>query len=140
MEGPSPGTFRRSIWSQYQLSLAHHREHRRPRYTFGWVRCTAIIHIHPLTIRSAKKTASLFPGSALLTYNTVGHTSVAASSTCIYGYMREYFRDGTLPPPGTICQPDETLFNSTATAGVLRRDSLVGMGTGFGKRMRPFYP
>ncbi|KAJ7474215.1 TAP-like protein-domain-containing protein [Mycena latifolia] len=69
----------------------------------------------PITpIRGAIKTAASFPGSALLTQDSPGHTSMTAPSLCTWGYLREYFQNGTLPAPGTVCAVDAELFPSAA--------------------------
>ncbi|KAJ6566157.1 TAP-like protein-domain-containing protein [Mycena capillaripes] len=72
-------------------------------------------------ISGAKSTMGLFPGSVLLTLDTVAHTSVNAPSTCVYGHLGQYFRNGTLPAQGTVCSPDDPLFPSN-NADVLGRD------------------
>jgi hypothetical protein len=28
----------------------------------------------------------------------------------VYGYLRQYFQNGTLPAQGTVCQPDGVMF------------------------------
>ncbi|KAJ6603511.1 TAP-like protein-domain-containing protein [Mycena vulgaris] len=64
----------------------------------------------------AIKTSEAFPGSVVLTQDCVGHTSLVAPSSCKNGYFREYFVNGTLPAPGTVCPIDIELFpNSTST-------------------------
>ncbi|KAJ7773931.1 alpha/beta-hydrolase [Mycena metata] len=71
--------------------------------------------VDPVTpISGANKTAQAFPGSVLLTLDAVAHTSVNAPSTCVFGYLREYFVNGTLPPVGTMCTPDSPVFPSSA--------------------------
>ena len=42
----------------------------------------------------------------------VQHTSPSAPSLCTVKYVRQYFTDGTLPKPGTICEVDVGLFDS----------------------------
>nr|GAT55848.1 predicted protein [Mycena chlorophos] len=74
----------------------------------------------------ANETANvLFPGAGLLTYNVSGHTSFVAPSTCLYDYVGAYFRNGTLPPAGTVCQPDAGVqlvgTNATDSAGLQGR-------------------
>ncbi|KAJ7328465.1 hypothetical protein DFH08DRAFT_967582 [Mycena albidolilacea] len=59
----------------------------------------------------AKSAAALFPGSALLTLD--GCPRVGTPSTCIFGYLREYFRDGTPPAAMTVCFADDPIFPST---------------------------
>ncbi|KAF8152839.1 hypothetical protein K438DRAFT_1525004, partial [Mycena galopus ATCC 62051] len=72
---------------------------------------------------SGLKTLAGFPGSAIFTQDSPGHTSMTAPSICTSTYFRQYFQNGTLPPPGTVCPVEATLFaapaaNSTAS----RRD------------------
>ncbi|KAF7366023.1 AB hydrolase-1 domain-containing protein [Mycena venus] len=63
----------------------------------------------------AIQTSKAFPGSVVLTQDSVGHTSLVAPSSCKDGYFREYFVNGTLPAPGTVCPIDIELFpNSTS--------------------------
>ncbi|KAJ7649384.1 Alpha/Beta hydrolase protein [Mycena polygramma] len=81
----------------------------------------------PVTPRAgALNTQAGFPGSVLLTQNSTGHVSVSAPSLCTLGYIREYFLNGTLPAPGTVCQVDATLFepaaNSTAKRATLNEN------------------
>ncbi|KIJ29900.1 hypothetical protein M422DRAFT_268564 [Sphaerobolus stellatus SS14] len=65
----------------------------------------------PVTpLRGAQKAAAAFPNSVLLTVNTPGHCSLAATSLAASKYIQNYFRDGTLPPPGTICDIENKLF------------------------------
>ncbi|KAJ6554854.1 hypothetical protein B0H19DRAFT_1263146 [Mycena capillaripes] len=101
--------------------------------------------VDPVTpISGANSTVALFPGSVLLTLDTVAHTSVNAPSTCVYGYLGQYFRNGTLPPGGTVCSPDDPLFpsnNAGNSADVLQRDverpsELLRAGGAIGKAYR----
>ncbi|KAI2615316.1 alpha/beta-hydrolase [Hypoxylon sp. NC1633] len=55
---------------------------------------------------SARNNSQGFPGSVVLVQNSYGHTSLSAASTCTAGYIRAYFQNGTLPKPGTTCEPD----------------------------------
>ncbi|KAJ7449406.1 TAP-like protein-domain-containing protein [Mycena galericulata] len=74
----------------------------------------------------AVKTAALFPGSGLLTQDSPGHTSLIAPSLCTYSYYRQYFVNGTLPPPGTVCAVNATLFpSSSANATGVKRDEVM---------------
>ncbi|KAK7468238.1 hypothetical protein VKT23_002747 [Stygiomarasmius scandens] len=79
---------------------------------------------------SAKKTSSMFPGSAVLIQDSPGvhiifytacliekltssleqHTSEVASSNCTSQHIGAYFATGELPAEGTVCQVDEQLF------------------------------
>ncbi|KAJ6459651.1 hypothetical protein C8R45DRAFT_1030624 [Mycena sanguinolenta] len=65
---------------------------------------------------AALKAQAGFPGSVLLTQDSPGHTSATAPSLCTYGYIREYLVNGVLPPPGTFCPVDATLFEPTANS------------------------
>ncbi|KAJ7915406.1 Alpha/Beta hydrolase protein [Mycena leptocephala] len=75
---------------------------------------------------AALKTQAGFPGSVLLTQDGPGHTSLSAPSLCTVGYFRQYFLNGILPPPGTVCPVDAILFgasaNSTSERAVLSAD------------------
>ncbi|KAJ6569153.1 alpha/beta-hydrolase [Mycena capillaripes] len=70
---------------------------------------------------AALKTLAGFPGSAIFTQDSPGHTSITAPSICTSTYFRQYFQNGTLPDPGTVCPADVTLFGAPATN---RRDAL----------------
>ncbi|KAJ7777630.1 alpha/beta hydrolase fold-domain-containing protein [Mycena maculata] len=54
-------------------------------------------------LTSAKKTVKAFPGSVVLTQDCAGHSSLAAPSPCTWGYVRDYFLNGTLPETDTVC-------------------------------------
>ncbi|KAJ7206707.1 Alpha/Beta hydrolase protein [Mycena rebaudengoi] len=81
----------------------------------------------PITPKAeALKTQAGFPGSVLLTQDGPGHTSLSAPSLCTTGYFRQYFLNGILPPPETVCPVDATLFgasvNSTSKRAALSAD------------------
>ncbi|KAJ3514621.1 hypothetical protein NMY22_g14669 [Coprinellus aureogranulatus] len=60
----------------------------------------------PVTpLRSAKKMAEGFKDAVVLTLDAGGHCSLSAPSVCAQRYVQQYFQDGTLPEPDTICQP-----------------------------------
>jgi hypothetical protein len=46
---------------------------------------------------------------------------MTAPSLCTSAYFRQYFQNGTLPAPGTVCAADITLFGAPAPS---RRDAL----------------
>ncbi|KAJ7744113.1 TAP-like protein-domain-containing protein [Mycena metata] len=72
----------------------------------------------------AVKTSLLFPGSAVLTQDSVGHTTLVATSDCTFSYYRAYFVNGTLPAPGTVCSVNAELFpssDSNAANGTAKR-------------------
>ncbi|KAI0376777.1 alpha/beta-hydrolase [Hypomontagnella monticulosa] len=84
---------------------------------------------------SATNNSVGFPGSVVLVQNSYGHTSLSAASTCTAGYIRAYFQNGTLPKPGTTCEPDYHPFEdiSRASGDELSRVSyeLSKMSLGF---------
>ncbi|KAJ7174376.1 TAP-like protein-domain-containing protein [Mycena filopes] len=58
----------------------------------------------PVTpLSAAKKMSQGFTGSIVLTQDSVGHCSISGPSICTQKYVREYFLNGTLPEPGTVC-------------------------------------
>ncbi|KDR74341.1 hypothetical protein GALMADRAFT_578873 [Galerina marginata CBS 339.88] len=60
--------------------------------------------VDPVTpLWAAKNMSRGFEGSVVLQQNSSGHCSVSAPSVCTQKYVRKYFEDGTLPPPGTVC-------------------------------------
>jgi pimeloyl-ACP methyl ester carboxylesterase len=48
----------------------------------------------------------------LLTVDGYGHTALLNPSTCASNYESPYVVDGTLPPPGTVCQQDQQPFTT----------------------------
>ncbi|KAF9473631.1 hypothetical protein BDN70DRAFT_997551 [Pholiota conissans] len=65
----------------------------------------------PVTpIAGAIKTSGSFPGSVVLTQDSLGHTSFAAPSNCTLAYVQQYFQNGKLPSPGVICPVTVPLF------------------------------
>ncbi|KAJ6558045.1 TAP-like protein-domain-containing protein [Mycena capillaripes] len=84
--------------------------------------------IDPMTpLSGAKKMSKAFPGSVVLTQDCTGHTSMAAPSPCTWGYVREYFYNGTLPEKGTVCPvlgspfPDRRLVQEDTVFSVIQR-------------------
>ncbi|KAF7305729.1 hypothetical protein HMN09_00726200 [Mycena chlorophos] len=64
--------------------------------------------IDPATpLAGAQKTSTRFPGSVVLTFDAIGHTSLTAPSACVAEHLRAYMLNGTLPKEGTVCQIDE---------------------------------
>ena len=65
----------------------------------------------PLTpLPSARNTSAAFKGSAVLQHNGYGHCSISQPSLCSAKAVRAYFRDGSLPDPGTVCEPSVPIF------------------------------
>ncbi|KAJ7773944.1 TAP-like protein-domain-containing protein [Mycena metata] len=110
------------LWSNWRVVCSGWKAHREGRFAgpFGAANTSFPLlvignTVDPVTpISGAIKTVQAFPGSVLLTLDAVGHTSINAPSTCVYGYLRQYFVNGTLPEVGTVCTPDSPLFPSSA--------------------------
>ncbi|KAF5311062.1 hypothetical protein D9619_008144 [Psilocybe cf. subviscida] len=68
---------------------------------------------------AAKKMSKGFKDSVVLTQDSVGHASVSAPSVCTQKYVRDYFVDGTLPEPGTVCHPVTGPFSTKADEALL---------------------
>ncbi|KAL3457450.1 Alpha/Beta hydrolase protein [Aspergillus heterothallicus] len=64
--------------------------------------------------RGAYKMSSVFPGSVVLTQNSVGHTAFVSASTCFVERIRAYIFRGELPLVNETCQPDVQPFQATA--------------------------
>ncbi|KAJ6501787.1 TAP-like protein-domain-containing protein [Mycena vulgaris] len=78
----------------------------------------------PVTpLAGAAKTAKSFPGSALLTQDSIGHTTFTTPSLCTFAYFRAYFVNGTLPAPGTVCAVDTPLFPPSSSGAARKRDA-----------------
>ncbi|KAL4816402.1 TAP-like protein-domain-containing protein [Aspergillus spinulosporus] len=60
--------------------------------------------------RGAYKMSSVFPGSAVLTQHSVGHTAFLNPSSCFAQRARNYLLSGKLPPPNSTCQADAEPF------------------------------
>ncbi|RYP41271.1 hypothetical protein DL767_001125 [Monosporascus sp. MG133] len=85
-------------------------------------------NISPLI--SARNNSQGFPGSVVLVQNSYGHTTLSAPSACTAGYINAYFQNGTLPAPGTICEPDYYPFQELKPA---RRDELAAASDSLSK-------
>ncbi|KAJ7151960.1 TAP-like protein-domain-containing protein [Mycena filopes] len=118
------------LWATWRVVCSGWKVHREGRFNgpFGAVNTSFPLLVigntaDPVTsIYGANKTAHAFPGSVLLTLDAVAHTSVLAPSTCVLGYLRKYFVNGTLPEVGTVCTPDDPLFPSNFTRRGLALD------------------
>jgi hypothetical protein len=56
---------------------------------------------------------SPFYSALALTSNLLQHASISAVSPCTLNFYRQYFRNGTLPEPGTVCEVEGTSFSNT---------------------------
>ncbi|KAJ6451753.1 hypothetical protein C8R45DRAFT_1065341 [Mycena sanguinolenta] len=70
----------------------------------------------------AKKMSEGFAGSVVLTQDSPGHCSIASVSLCTFTYIPQYFLDGILPEPGTVCPVDIPLFPSSPSLDVADED------------------
>ncbi|PPR04801.1 hypothetical protein CVT26_012974 [Gymnopilus dilepis] len=66
---------------------------------------------------AAKKMSHGFKDSVVLTQDSAGHCSIAAPSLCTQKYIRQYFTDGSLPKPGTVCDAIEDTFPGSPAEG-----------------------
>ncbi|KAF7323680.1 AB hydrolase-1 domain-containing protein [Mycena kentingensis (nom. inval.)] len=65
---------------------------------------------------AAKNMARSFGNLALLVQDSTGHCSISAPSLCAARHIQAYFKDGKLPPEGTVCKPDFDVFPRTDIA------------------------
>ncbi|MGW5347776.1 alpha/beta fold hydrolase [Streptomyces sp. NPDC004050] len=62
--------------------------------------------------------AKTLADARLLTHDGYGHTALFNNaSSCVKAYESRYVVDGTLPPPGTTCRPDEQPFSRNRRTG-----------------------
>lgn len=74
----------------------------------------------PLTpLVSAKNMSSGFEGSAVLQHNGYGHGIAAQHSACTIKAVQQFFADGSLPDPDTVCEPDIPLFSNKTLEDVI---------------------
>ncbi|KAI1824247.1 TAP-like protein-domain-containing protein [Xylaria intraflava] len=107
------------------------------------------------SILSAKNISETIKGSGFLEHDGAGHTSIQQPSLCTARALQNYFRNGTLPAPNTVCEPVQknafrsaadgprwqNLFpqlgfnpNGTEAAHVHRRDTVEDRTTNLGRR------
>ncbi|KAI0083783.1 hypothetical protein BDY19DRAFT_998260 [Irpex rosettiformis] len=72
----------------------------------------------PVTpLDSGKKVVErLGNSSRLVVQNSPGHCSLAMPSSCSASILRAYFANGTIPPPGTVCETDFPPFSNPNTS------------------------
>jgi len=85
---------------------------------------------------SAMNTSAGFEGSVVLHHNGYGHCSNAQPSLCTAKAIQAYFNNGTLPAPGTICQPDVPLYSNLTWIDVFKPLGLNGTKVSLSKRQQ----
>jgi pimeloyl-ACP methyl ester carboxylesterase len=91
------------------------------RYTGPWDKPTA----HPLLLvnntydpatpySNAAFMANTFANARLLTVTGYGHVLGGQTSTCANNYISSYFINGSLPPLGAMCRPDQAPFTTSS--------------------------
>jgi hypothetical protein len=63
---------------------------------------------------SARKMSKVFKGAVVLHQESAGHCSLAAASLCTAKVVRAYFRNDTMPEPGTECEIESRLFGGSS--------------------------
>ncbi|KAK8146938.1 hypothetical protein G3M48_002360 [Beauveria asiatica] len=71
-------------------------------------------------IVSARNVSSGFKGSTVLELNAYGHCSFGIPSKCTVQKYRDYWVNGTMPEPGTVCEADYQPWSNVTWATVLR--------------------
>jgi pimeloyl-ACP methyl ester carboxylesterase len=77
----------------------------------------------------AQAVSHMLPNSRLLSLDGWGHTSLAKSA-CINSYITDYLIDTSLPPAGTVCQPDFVPFQSVPSVADTTASSALSGVTG----------
>ncbi|KAH7060858.1 TAP-like protein-domain-containing protein, partial [Macrophomina phaseolina] len=127
-----------AMWAGHRMNCAGWKIRPKYRFTdykadFGGNTSSPILWIgntaDPVTpLVNAHKMKSLFPGSEVLAQNSPGHCSLAAFSPCTVGYIRNYFNNGTVPAPDTMCEPVEIPFvHPSRDLHLLSRDDILAM-------------
>ena len=91
------------------------------------IRWHAILMDHPLCLhKNLQECVSQHCGQLckiLILEYRMQHCSLAAPSLCTVKAIRAYFRNGTLPEPGTVCDIQGEIFGDRVSPFI---DSLVG--------------
>ncbi|KAH8689176.1 TAP-like protein-domain-containing protein [Talaromyces proteolyticus] len=72
-------------------------------------------------IQSARNVSSGFEGSVVLEVNGYGHSSLGVPSLCSLKTQADYWVNGTLPEPGTVCQPESAPFSEASWLEVISK-------------------
>ncbi|GJJ06210.1 hypothetical protein Clacol_000399 [Clathrus columnatus] len=116
------------VWSEIRIECSGWKIKAKERYEGDFNTTTSFPLLiigntrDPVTpLFAAKKAHEGFHNSALLTVDTPGHCSSAGTSPVALKYIRDYFREGALPPVGTVCPIEDKLFikNSENTMAAL---------------------
>jgi TAP-like protein len=75
---------------------------------------------------SAVNASAGFEGSVVLKHDAYGHCSIAQPSVCTSKAIQAYFVNGTVPAPGTVCQPTIQLFSNITVKEAFTSISLDG--------------
>ena len=121
-----------AIWATFRLLCTGWRIRSKWRYTgpFGANTSTPILWIgntaDPITpIRNAHNMKELFPGSAVLQQDSLGHCSLDnAPSDCTFDVIRQYFSSGALPKAGAICPAHHKPFDGEPSTYSGYRDDM----------------
>lgn len=73
-------------------------------------------------LRSAHNVSAGFEGSVVLEVNGNGHTSTNVPSLCLLEKTTAFWRDGTLPEKGTVCERDIEPFTGLWWDDILKGD------------------
>ncbi|GAP93493.1 putative nedd8-like protein [Rosellinia necatrix] len=79
------------------------------------------------SINSARNISETIKGSVLLEHGGVGHTTLQHPSLCTSRIIQNFFRNGTLPEPNTVCETVATPFNY-AVSGPTWQDLFPELG------------
>lgn len=79
------------------------------------------------SIKSARNITETIEGSVLLEHGGVGHTTLQHPSLCTSFVIQDFFRNGTLPKSGKVCETVTTPFKS-ATSGPTWQDLFPELG------------
>ncbi|BCS22615.1 uncharacterized protein APUU_30840A [Aspergillus puulaauensis] len=74
-------------------------------------------------LRSAHNVSAGFEGSVVLEVNGNGHTSTNVPSLCVLEKTTAFWRDGTLPEEGTVCERDIEPFTGLWWDDILKDDA-----------------